>query len=406
MQDSDAVRPRGWITRTLVGIVLATLFSDFSHEMCTAVLPLYLTSLGLGALDLGLIEGIADFIVSLSKLAGGVAGHRLQRKKPPVVLGYFVTTAATSAMGFARGLAPLLSLRTLAWTGRGFRGPLRDFLLSDEVSRTHYGRAYGLERAGDMAGAVAGPLVAALLVGAGWSFRSVLFWAIIPGLFAVSSVLILVKERTAAPDSAALGVPRPRFPRAFWLFLAGVLLFGLGDFSRSFLIWIAARSLAARGAGAGAPGAVPLAVVLYAVHNLVSAFAAYPIGRWADRHSKIRILIGGYALGVATNLLLAFHSAEILWVGAAVVLSGLYIAVEEVIEKASAAQFLPREIRSLGLGVLAGANALGDMASSVAVGALLEQGSPLLAFGISASVGALGTIWLLFVLKRLEGHLG
>jgi hypothetical protein len=83
-------------------------------------------------------------------------------------------------------------------------------------------------------------------------------------------------------------------------------------------------------------------------------------------------------------------------------MSGVYIAVEEVVEKASAAQFLPRELRSLGLGILACANALGDMASSLTVGFLLESGRPLLAFGIPAALGTLGVLWLLVVMKRIE----
>src|SRR5262249_24351208 len=137
-------------------------------------------------------------------------------------------------------------------------------------------------------------------------------------------------------------------------------------------------------------------------HNLVSATAAYPIGRWADRWSKPRVLICGYAMGVATNALVAFRGGEAAWIAVAVLMSGLYIAVEEVVEKATAAQFLPREGRSLGLGILACANALGDMASSLTVGFLLERGSPQLAFGIPAAVGALGVLWLLVVRKRID----
>ena len=66
-------RRGGWITRSLVGILLATFFSDVSHEMATAVLPMYVSSLGLArpAAALGIIEGVADLLVSLSKLAGG-----------------------------------------------------------------------------------------------------------------------------------------------------------------------------------------------------------------------------------------------------------------------------------------------------------------------------------------------
>jgi MFS family permease len=399
MQEAPAPAPKGWITRTVVGIVAATFFSDFSHELCTAVLPLYLGSLGLGAAALGLIEGVADFIVSLSKLAGGVAGHKLRRKQPYVVLGYLVTGLATSSMGFVHSVGGLLALRMGAWVGRGFRGPLRDFLLSEEVKQTHYGRAYGLERAGDMLGAVAGPLLAAALVWAGLSFSSIFLWALIPGLLAVASVLFLVRERVPDETAAPAGVPaapKPAFPRAFWLLLAGVLLFGLGDFSRSFLIWIAARSVGASG------GAVPVAVLLYAGHNLLSAAAAYPVGRWADRRSKLRTLLGGYALGVATNVLLAFYSGSTGGVIVAIAMSALYIAVEEVVEKASVTQLLPRELRSLGLGILACGNAVGDMASSITVGWLLQKGEPALAFGLPAAAGALGVVWLAVLASRIE----
>ncbi len=392
----EAPAPKGWITRTVVGIVAATFFSDFSHELCTAVLPVYLGSIGLGAAALGVIEGVADFLVSLSKLAGGVAGHRLRRKKPLMVLGYFVTSIATSAMGLVHGAGGLLGLRTTAWVGRGFRGPLRDFLLSEEVKQTHYGRAYGLERAGDMMGAVSGPLLATLLVWAGVPLQSIFLWALIPGTLAVAAVLFLVKERVVEEAAAADGTPAPGFPRAFWLLLTGVLLFGLGDFSRSFLIWIAARSLGGTG------GAVPIAVLLYAVHNLVSAAAAYPIGRWVDGHSKLRTLIGGYALGVVTNVLLAVLSGGIGGVVVAVLMSGVYIAVEEVVEKASVSQLLSRGRRSLGLGILAAGNAVGDMVSSVTVGWLLQHGDARLAFSLPAAAGLVGVLWLLALARRIE----
>lgn len=69
-----------WVTRTVVGIVLATFFSDVGHEMVTAVLPLYLGSIGLGTAALGVMEGAADLAFSLSKLAGGAVGHRSRRR--------------------------------------------------------------------------------------------------------------------------------------------------------------------------------------------------------------------------------------------------------------------------------------------------------------------------------------
>jgi hypothetical protein len=145
------------VTGGVVGIVTATFFSDVGHEMTTAALPMYLASIGYGAAALGVMEGFADLAFSVSKLAGGWVGHHTERKRGLASLGYLATALGTAAIAVTQGLAALVSMRSAAWLGRGFRSPLRDFMLADEVGPTHFGRAYGIERAADMLGAVAGP---------------------------------------------------------------------------------------------------------------------------------------------------------------------------------------------------------------------------------------------------------
>ncbi len=391
-----------WINRTVLGIVLATFFSDVSHEMATAVLPFYLSGIGLGAFALGLIEGTADFLVSISKLLGGYVGHHVQHKKPWASLAYLVTTLGTFGIGLVGSLAAVLTLRSAAWVGRGFRSPLRDFLLADAVEATHYGRAYGLERAGDMLGAVGGPLLAALLLWAGWEFRSIILWTALPGLAAASLFFFLTRERSAKPaaDSAPASAfaSLARFPMGFWLFLIGVILFGLGDFSRTFLVLLAAQAMG--GTETTAAGTLSVAVLLYMMHNAISAISAYPFGWLGDRRRKMPILVGGYGLGVFTNLLLAVHGQALAILVAAIVLSGVYISVEETLEKAVAADLLPRDLRSLGFGILACANAIGDMASSFYVGYLLQAGYPVAAFGTAAAVGGVGVVWMVMLMLR------
>jgi len=393
-----------WINRTIVGIALATCFSDFSHEMVTAVLPLYLAKVGLGAAALGIIEGIADFLVSMSKLAGGYAGHRIQHKKPIAAAAYLVTALGTSAIALATTVPMVLAMRSIAWIARGFRGPLRDYLLSDAVEKTHYGRAYGIERAADMIGAVAGPLTATLLVYLGIEFKSIILVALAPGVLAAASMLFLAREKVqdphaASPATDADGNPiKHRFPRVFWLFLVGVLLFGMGDFSRTFLILIAAGGLKENEGMAS--GTLSVAVLLYAMHNLISALAALPAGHLGDRFGKRRILITGYAIGVGTNLLLAFSAGSLPIIIGAIAVSGIYIAIEETLEKATVAHMLPRELKSLGFGILACANAVGDMASSIYVGTLMGAGKSALAFSIAAGFGAVGVTWMLVIARR------
>ena len=216
-------------------------------------------------------------------------------------------------------------------------------------------------------------------------------------------MFFLTRERptpVVAVGASSQPSSRKAFPLPFWLFLVGVLLFGLGDFSRTFLIWLAANALG-QPANLGA-GTLSAALLLYTLHNLTSAAAAYPVGLLGDRRAKFPILLWGYALGVGTNVLLMFFSSSLAGLVLVVLLSGLYIAAEETLEKAVAAEMLPRELRSLGFGYLACANAVGDMASSLYVGYLLEAQRPGWAFGTAAGVGAAGIVWLLFVWKRLR----
>ncbi|MCS6849704.1 MAG: MFS transporter, partial [Gemmataceae bacterium] len=195
------------------------------------------------------------------------------------------------------------------------------------------------------------------------------------------------------PHGRTEGRRRAAFPLRFWLFLGGVTLFGLGDFSRTFLVWLAAQAIGIDRPLGG--GLLALPALLYMLHNLISALAAYPIGHVGDRRSKLAILLLGYGLGVGTNALLALGAGSLVALLVVIAFSGVYIAVEETLEKAVAAEMLPRDLRSLGFGLLACVNAVGDMLSSLFVGYCLEVGWPPLGFGLAAVVGLLGWLWLL-----------
>ncbi|MGC8762527.1 MAG: MFS transporter [Acidobacteriota bacterium] len=385
--------------RTVLGFSLASFFSDSSHEMATAVLPLYLQQLGLGASVLGWVEGLSDVFASAAKYWAGVAGQRMERRKGWVALGYLVTTLCVGAFAFAASALPFVLLRTLAWIGRGFRGPLRDALMAEAVEPSAYGKAYGLERAGDMAGAVAGPLLAALFLGLSLHLPAIFLITTIPGVLAVLSVVVLVGERP--PQGPLRQRPaRPSLPPAYWLFLGAVLLFGLGDFSRTFLILEAARRLPP---GGGLLLSVP--VLLYVFHNAVSGLATFPAGALTDRASPGFTLLLGYGLGVLFNLGMAFLPGTLWLLPPLFLLSGVYIAVEETVEKATAARMIGEEARTYALGLLATANAVGDLASSVLTGWLLDHVGRAWAYGTAAAFTLAGFLAMgAFVLLAKRGR--
>ena len=149
------MKSKSWLNRTTLGIGLASLFSDWSHEIATTVLPAFLATLGVAAVWLGAIEGISDGLSSFAKMGSGYYTDRLRRRKPVAVAGYVVTAVATAAFGLATSAWHVLLARSAAWLGRGVRTPVRKALLAASVDRGAYGRAFGFERMMDSGTSIA-----------------------------------------------------------------------------------------------------------------------------------------------------------------------------------------------------------------------------------------------------------
>jgi hypothetical protein len=160
METAESQKQAGWLNRTVLGVGLTSLFSDWSHETATAVLPAFLAAIGAGPVWLGVIEGVADGLSSFAKLAAGHYTDQLKRRKPLAVFGYAFTAIATASFGIATHAVHILIGRSAAWLGRGVRSPAKKALLAADVPADAYGRAFGLERLMDTLGAILGPLTA------------------------------------------------------------------------------------------------------------------------------------------------------------------------------------------------------------------------------------------------------
>jgi MFS family permease len=376
-----------WLNRTVLGVGLTSLFSDWSHEIATAVLPAFLATIGAGPAWLGAIEGISDGLSSFAKLGAGHYTDRLKRRKPLAVFGYLITALATASFALVTSAYGILFGRVVAWLGRGVRSPAKKALLAADVPPGAYGRAFGLERLMDTVGAIAGPLTALwLLEKTNHSYRQVFMWTLLPGLVAVAAFWLLVREKTStvrAKQSFVTGLRN--LPIPFRRFLVGVGVFGAGDFSHTMLILYASRMLAAEH---GIARAASLAVALYVVHNIFYAASAYLSG-WLSDHVRQRkfVLAAGYGLGVVT------HSLVLLAVICA--LAGIYIGTEEALEDSVAAELVAKEQHGMAFGTLAAVNAGGDLVSSLMVGALWSAFSVQAAFGASAALFATGALIIL-----------
>jgi MFS family permease len=382
---------RKWLNPNVVGIGTTSLFSDLSHETATTILPVFLSSLGAPPAALGTVEGVADAISSFAKMGAGYFSDKSGVRKPIAVAGYVLTAIATASFGLARAWGHVLIGRTVGWFGRGIRNPVRDAILTESTIPEAYGKTFGFERALDTAGAILGPLAALWLITI-LSYRQVFLLTLAPGVIAALVFGLVVKAKLRAANAElTFRASLKNLPPRFKSFLVAVGVFGMGDFAHTLLILRASQVLTPE----NPLDAGKLAISLYVVHNLIYALGSYPLGALGDRVGKRLVLVGGYFIGAAMSAGLVFHSSSYTYLLVLFALGGFYIAVQDALEKAIAADLLPEELRGTGYGALATVNGIGDFISSTVVGLLWTELSPAAGFGYAAVLMILAALLLL-----------
>ncbi|MEU8906188.1 MFS transporter [Streptomyces mirabilis] len=426
-----AVRPRAGRRRaavapTVLALGAVSLITDVSSEMVTAVLPLYLvTGLGLSPLGFGLLDGIYNGFSALVRLIGGhLADRGGGRHKWVAGFGYALSAACKPLLLLAHTLTPIGLILAADRTGKGLRTAPRDALISLSSTPETRGRAFGVHRAMDTAGALFGPLVAFLILRATVDGYDAVFT--VSFCVAVVGVLVLVlfvpnsvngartkpdpdgartksgpddartksapdDARTkSAPDDArtksapdgtrspATGTapqaisgdtaPRPTLRAALALLARPdlrrvtlcALLLGLATVSDSFVYLLLQRRL-------GVPDR------WFALLPLGTAAAflllAVPLGRLADRVGRWRVFLAGHgALLLAYALLLtSWHGTALPY--AVLLLHGCFYAATDGVLMAVASESVPEELRSSGLALVQTGQALARFVCSLGFGA-------------------------------------
>src|SRR5258708_19632539 len=106
---SDTPQKQSWLNRTVLGVGLTSLFSDWSHETATAVLPAFLAAMGAGPVWLGAIEGIAVGLSSFVTLASGPFTALLRGRKHVAVFRYSCPPLPTASFPSPPPPSPLPS---------------------------------------------------------------------------------------------------------------------------------------------------------------------------------------------------------------------------------------------------------------------------------------------------------
>jgi MFS family permease len=394
MTDPTTPTEERWLGPGVAGIGTASLLADVGHEIPTALLPNLLTvTLGAPAAALGLIEGISDGLAGAARLAGGAIADDPQRRRAQAVAGYTTTAVLSSLIGAATTVWQVGVLRAGAWTARGLRVPARNALLADIVPATVYGRAYGFERAMDNLGAIAGPLLALVLVGL-VGVRTAIALSIIPGLLAAAAIVYAIHHTPRAEKRERQPLRlrvRPVLVGRLGRLMIGVSAFEFGNVAATLLILRATELLAP---GHSQDRATQLALGLYVAYNVAATLASVPAGQLSDRKGAVLVLALGVGLfGLAYAGFAAGATsvpAQAPWFVAA----GIAIGCVETAEHAAVAALASAELRGSAFGLLAAVQSFGNLAASAIAGLLWTLVSPRVAFGYLL-------IWMLLALLGL-----
>ncbi|WP_228644165.1 MFS transporter [Microtetraspora sp. AC03309] len=396
-------REQPWMSPGVAGIGTASFFADVGHEVPTALLPSLLTStLGAPAAALGLIEGIADGLAGVGRLAGGALADDPQRRRAVAVGGYTITAVLSSLLGVAANVWQAGALRAGAWFARGLRVPSRNALLADLVPANAYGRAYGFERAMDNLGAIGGPLLALGLV-AVFSVRTAILVSVVPGILAALAIVYAI-HRAAQPvvrERAPIRLRiRPVLHGDLGRLLGAITAFEVGNAAATLLILRATQQLAPVH---GTRTATGIALGLYIAYNIAATMASVPAGHASDRlgtRGPVLVMSAGITLFGLAYAALAVNTTSYLLLALPFGAAGLAVGCVETAEHAAVAALAPSELRGSAFGLLATVQALGNFAASAVAGLLWTFVSPNAAWAYLSAWMAVALVGMLLIRPR------
>jgi MFS family permease len=363
---------------TVYALGATSLLTDISTEMVASILPVYLmVALHLSPSAYGLMDGLFRGGAGVAAvLLGAMLSYHSGRSKLIAGLGYAASLLSRLVLLLSGAFGVLAAGLVLDRLGKGLRVAPRDAMLAASVPASQLGLAFGMHRAMDGVGAMAGPLLASLLL---WLVPDG-YRAVFGAALAASVCGLLVFGRWAqAPARRTAPHVQPGLPAgARWRsHLAASLpapcrkLLGLAMLLTLFTVSEGMIYAHMQQSFALEPYMQPLLPVAAATCFLM---LAVPMGWLADRLGAVRVFCAAHGLLLPLYGLLFAAGAPSWWqAGAVVLLLGCFTAATDGVLMAALSAAVPSSSRSLSLGLAAAGLALMKLLSSALFGYLWDR---------------------------------
>lgn len=367
-----------------------SLLNEISAQMVAPLIPVLLaTGLAAGPVVIGLVEGVADAAAAFFKLwSGRQADLRPDRRKAMVVAGYALALVARPLIGLAGHWSVVIGLRATDRLGKGLRGAPRDAILADATPSNMQGRAYGLNRGMDYAGAVVGTLIAAaVLAWSGLAVEQVILWSAVPGV-AVLGLLVALPSRSGQTPAPAAQVARVQLswrdlsPELRHVLVA-VAGFSMARASEAFIVL--------RGHELGQ--SVVQLLLLWAWLAALQSLTALVAAPWTDRIEKRRLVPRQWVgMAIGYTALAGATTTAGLWL--AVSLYGVLSGASEGVERALVSEMADADRKGTAFGWYHLLTGVGAIAAGLLIGGLWQLAGASLAFAAAAALTLVCSVWL------------
>jgi predicted MFS family arabinose efflux permease len=353
----------------IVAFGIVSLFADAAYEGMRGITGPYLALLGASGTAVGIIAGSGELFGYVLRLASGRIASRTGAYWAIALAGYVVQMAAVPMMALAGAWWAAALLIILERTGKAIRNPAANFMMSRAGEKIGQGWAFGLHEALDQAGALAGPLITALVLTHHGAYAHAFAWLGIPAALTLISVFAL---RVRFPYAGELARPKDgadgdgRLSRAFWLYAASAALVAFG-----FADWplIAYRFQQAHVVSQ------PTVPILYAAAMAASGASALALGRLFDTRGFIALLPGILLAALAAPL--AFLGGPVAAIAGALCW-GAALGVENSVLTAGVAHLVAEHSRARAYGIFSAVFGIAWFLGSALLGALYDISIPLL----------------------------